>query len=159
MKVNNYKHINKISVNSRYKQGIYDEKNISQKYFGPRPIYFRSSLELDFMRRLDFNNNVLKWTSESLAIPYISKEKKDGKIIDKKRTYFPDFLVILKSGRVLLIEVKPLSLVPLNETQIFTNPDIIKNKCKFNAAVNFCKSKGWEFKIITEHSINSTLTE
>lgn len=157
--VSSFKKLHGVSQNSRFRQGIYDEKITSKKYFGPRPIYYRSGLELEFMRRLDFNPNVLKWSSETIKIPYISKEYKDRKLIEKKRNYFPDFLVILKSGKVLLIEVKPITQVPLNENQMRMNPDVMKNHCKFSAAIQYCKQKNWEFRIITEDSVKSLLVD
>ena len=141
----------------RFKQGLIEPKDL-QKYLGKKPITYRSSWELKFIQRIDqYDPNVLKWASEPIEIPYISREKIQGKWIDKKRNYNPDFLVILKSGKVLLIEIKPMNQVPLNESMTLINPDMMKNQCKWRAAIEFCKIKGWEFQIITEQNLKKPL--
>lgn len=139
--------------NKRFKQGTIKPEDC-QKYLGKKPITYRSSWELKFIQRIDqYDPNVYKWSSEPIEIPYISKEKVNGKWIEKKRHYNPDFLVILKSGKILLIEIKPMSQVPLNESRTLMDPDMMKNQCKWKAAIGFCKSKGWEFQIRTEDNL------
>ena len=142
---------------SHFKQGIIKPEDC-KKYLGKKIITYRSSWELNFIRRIDeYDSNVLKWSSEPIEIPYISKEKVNGKWIEKRRNYNPDFLVILKSGKVLLIEVKPLSQVPLFENTILSDPAQMKNQCKWKAAIGFCKKQGWEFRIITEQNLKKPL--
>ena len=83
----------------RIKKGIYKPKNIS-KYRGDyRNIVYRSGLELKFMRYLDGNDSILKWSSEEIVIPYRSPI--DGKV----HRYFPDFWVKTSQGETL-IEIK-----------------------------------------------------
>ncbi len=54
-----------------------------EKYKGdPRMIEYRSSWELNFMKWLDGNPNVIKWMSEEKAIWYYDPVAK------KKRRYF-----------------------------------------------------------------------
>jgi hypothetical protein len=141
---------------SHFKQGTIELSEL-RKYLGKKIITYRSSWELEFIRRLEYDSNVLKWSSEPIEIPYISKEKVNGKWIEKRRNYNPDFLVILKSGKVLLIEVKPLSQVPLFENTILSDPAQMKNQCKWKAAIGFCKKQGWEFRIITEQNLKKPL--
>lgn len=141
---------------SHFKQGTIELSEL-RKYLGKKIITYRSSWELEFIRRLEYDSNVLKWSSEPIEIPYISKEKVNGKWIEKRRNYNPDFLVILKSGKVLLIEVKPLSQVPLFENIILSDPAQMKNQCKWKAAIGFCKKQGWEFRIITEQNLKKPL--
>ena len=141
---------------SHFKQGTIELSEL-RKYLGKKIITYRSSWELEFIRRLEYDSNVLKWSSEPIEIPYISKEKVNGKWIEKRRNYNPDFLVILKSGKVLLIEVKPLSQVPLFENTILSDPAQMKNQCKWKAAIGFCNKQGWEFRIITEQNLKKPL--
>ena len=141
---------------SHFKQGTIELSEL-RKYFGKKIITYRSSWESEFIRRLEYDSNVLKWSSEPIEIPYISKEKVNGKWIEKRRNYNPDFLVILKSGKVLLIEIKPLSQVPLFENTILSDPAQMKNQCKWKAAIGFCKKQGWEFRIITEQNLKKPL--
>lgn len=151
------KSLKTVSKRSRFRQGDFSEHN-PKKYFGQTPIVYRSSWELTLMRNLEYNPNVHKWTSEPIAIPYISREKDGTKWIEKRRKYFPDFLVVMKSGKVLLIEVKPLNQVPLNEAQVKFDPTMMKNYCKWKAVSAFCKQKGWEFRIMTEKELKKPIS-
>lgn len=139
-----------------FKQGTIDPKDLT-KYLGKKTITYRSSWELTFIRRLEYDSNVLSWASEPIEIPYISTEKFEGNWIKKKRKYNPDFLVILKSGKVLLIEIKPMNQVPLNESMTLLDPSMMKNQCKWKAAINFCNKNKWEFRIITEDNLKKPL--
>jgi len=140
--------------NSKYTQGYYDKFG-PKKYFGPRPIIYRSSLELIFMRKLEFNSNVERWSSEHIVIPYTMFEKKNGKIIQTRHSYNTDFTVILKDGRKFVIEVKPTTMCPLNEAQIKRSPGLYKTSCKWKAAIAWCKQNGYIFKIITEDHLKT----
>lgn len=147
-----------ISKNSRFKQGIYDEKELNPKIFGPRPIFYRSSYELNYCRSLDMNPFVLKWGSEVIGIPYVMTELKNGQKIIKRHTYYPDFIVIMKTGQVYIIEIKPFNQTPVRENQIERDPTMRKNATKWRAAMNYCKQKGYEFKIVTEKQLKIPLT-
>jgi len=99
---------NKKGVN-RYKQGIYNLENV-EKYIGILPIRCYSSWEFAFCRYCDMSNNISKWSSESLAIPYQTTND-NGKV--EIHRYYPDFYVEMvdttnseKHDR-LVIEIKP----------------------------------------------------
>lgn len=129
--------------NKRYKQGFYDSHN-PKRYFGKRPIIYRSSLELRFMNWCETSSVVQSWSSEpEPGIPYF-----DAK--NNYHTYFPDFIVMFKDGTRLLVEVKPKSEVPINELQIRTNPIKAKNAMKWKAAIEFAKRNNMKFVIVTE---------
>lgn len=121
-------------------------------------IISRSSYELRVMKYLDEHPDVLEWSSEELAVPYISP-------LDKKHhRYFPDFIVKMKekSGiiKTVMIEVKP---------HIQTLPPVLKeskskkalkevatwgiNQSKWFAARAYCAERGWSFQLITEIQI------
>jgi len=132
----------------RYK-GFFRPRNIA-KYKGDyRKIVYRSKLELTFMKYCDGNDNVLKWSSEEVIIPYRSPI--DGKL----HRYFPDFWVKTSQGETL-IEIKP---------KIQTKPPKQKankrryirevktwgiNEAKWKAAMAYCEDQNWNWKIITE---------
>tara|TARA_B110000037_G_C17108546_1_gene500875 strand:- start:344 stop:712 length:369 start_codon:yes stop_codon:yes gene_type:complete len=111
--------------------------------------------ERRFMKYCDLNSKVLMWSSEELVIPYISP-------VDKKmHKYYPDFLIQImdRDGikKTKLIEVKPKreTKPPKKKTKI--TPRYINemktwsvNEAKWKYAVEFCKDKNWEFKILTE---------
>ena len=131
-----------------------------QKYLGdPTNIVYRSSWELKFMGWLDSHSGVMQWGSEELIIPYRSPI--DGRV----HRYFPDFIIKKKTqdGKIdtVVVEIKPFAQ---------TKPPTVKTKAtkryitevqtwginnsKWEAAVNYCKDRGWKFEIITEHELN-----
>ena len=76
------------------------------KYRGnPTNIIYRSLWERKLMIWCDKNQNILEWSSEEIALPYISP------IDNKVHRYFPDFYIKVKetNGKVkkMLIDVKP----------------------------------------------------
>lgn len=138
-------------------KGWFRPKN-EDKYKGDvKNIIYRSSWELRVMKYLDENPNVIWWCSEELVIPYYDP------IQNKKRRYFPDFVVKTKrkDGTVMtyVLEVKPLkeTIQPerKRKTQKFINESVtyVINQSKWKAATEFCKDHGWEFKVITEKDL------
>jgi hypothetical protein len=135
---------------------IYNPKNKS-KYVGKLDnIICRSLWERRFCRYLDENQKVLRWSSEELAIPYVSP------IDNKIHRYYPDFLieVINKDGNVktLLIEVKPLKQTKEpsysnKKTQLKEMLRYKINLAKWNSAEKYCTKQEWEFKILTEKQL------
>lgn len=138
-------------------KGIYKPSN-PKKYIGnPNMIVYRSTWERKFCRYLDLNENVLKWASEEIQIPYYNPVKK------RSARYFPDFYMEYndKSGknRKCLIEVKPAKETkPPKYTRRTKNVLIAEamysqNQAKWAAAREFCLDNGWEFKILTEKEL------
>ena len=83
----------------RYK-GKFRPQN-REKYKGNSSnIVYRSGWELNFMKYLDRQPEVLQWNSEEIIIPY--KSPIDG----KWHRYYPDFWVRTSKGESL-IEIKP----------------------------------------------------
>ncbi len=148
------KNFNKPQKNSRYHQGYFKG---AKKYFGPEPIIYRSSLEYIFMQKLEMNENVIKWSSENFAIPYVMKEPTKNGFKDKKHKYYIDFTVFLKNGERLIVEIKPAGLVPLNQAQIKRNPMMHKNACKWKAAIQWAKHNGYKFVIIDENRLKGKI--
>jgi hypothetical protein len=116
-------------------------------------IISRSSWETKFMLWCDKNPHVLFWESEETVIPYISP------VDNRPHRYFVDFKIVLSTGKTYLIEIKPASqTVPptgtrktkrlLQETATF-----LVNQAKWHAAERFAKTRGWEFKVLTEYDI------
>ena len=110
------------------------------------------------MEWCDTNTTVLEWSSEEYIIPY-----KDP-VAQKWRRYFPDFYCKIKEtdGKIqsYLVEVKPSKQVaPPQKQQRKTKRYITEvqpyatNTAKWNAAVEFCRDRLWQFKIITEHEL------
>ena len=141
----------------KYKQGIFTPNN-KQKYYGTTPIIFRSSLELKVFRWLDSNNNIIKWGSESVIIPYISPTD------NKPHRYFVDLNITLLENSIYekyLIEIKPLSQVLPPTKSARKKPSTILyetamysiNQAKWEAARAWCKQHNYKFLIFTEKHI------
>lgn len=138
-----------------YKQGFFKPKN-PQKYIGdPTNIVYRSGWEKRVMEWMDVNNNVIRWGSEEVVIPYVSPL--DGRY----HRYFTDFYVEAKgrdgSVKKMLLEVKPAAQTKEPKVQSRKTKRYITevvtygiNQAKWKAAEEFCKDRGWEFKVITE---------
>ena len=133
--------------------------NNPTKYIGDiNSIICRSLWERKFCKYLDENLNVIRWSFESIKIPYISP-------VDKKvHMYLPDFIVEAKTKdglvETLLIEIKPTKQTKVPEinkkkkkTIIMETMTYAVNSAKWKAAQNYCQEKGIKFKILTEEDL------
>jgi hypothetical protein len=147
----------------KWYQGVYDVQN-KKKYMGNSAPIYRSSWEKRAMWWLDNNENIIRWGSEIITIPYFYT------VDNKVHKYIVDFYAEAKSkgNKIIkiLIEVKPSDQceypkMPKKRTQKslknYRNRYLMveKNKCKWTAAEQYCKHNGYEFKIITEHELFS----
>lgn len=133
-----------------------------EKYAGDaNNIIMRSSWETRFAGWCDRNPNIVKWSSEETIIPYLCPT--DNKV----HRYFVDFKITVRvkdgSTKTYLVEVKPSKqtvppVFPGRRTKKFLQESFyfMKNQAKWNAASNYCKDRGWEFKIITERELGLT---
>ena len=127
-----------------------------QKYKGDyKNITYRSSWEKKVMIWLDKNSSIISWSSEEVIVPY--KSPADG----KWHRYFVDFYVQVKTidGQLKseLWEVKPKKQttepkVKKRITKQYINEVVTwsVNQAKWAAANEFCKDRGWAFRILTE---------
>lgn len=144
--------------NQKTYKGKFKPKNY-QKYRGdPTNIIYRSLWELKAMKYLDENPNVLEWSSEEIAIPYVSP------IDNRYHRYFPDLYakVIDKNGimKIMLLEIKPSQQTkePKKKSRITKGyitevTEWGRNQAKWKAAIEYCADRGWEFKILTENEL------
>ena len=138
-------------------KGRFVPKN-PKKYAGDASnIIWRSTWERKVMDWLDQSESVVYWSSEEIVIRYYNPN--DNKI----HRYFPDFIVKVKrkDGTVMthVLEVKPeyqtKEPVRKRKTQKFINEYVTYtiNQSKWKAATEFCKDRGWEFRILTEKNL------
>lgn len=162
-KYNKYKELineriknHQVPHNKKWKQGFFIPKkplkcmNIMETP-EPQPIIYRSGWEGTFCKFCDDNKAVIRWGSEILKILY-----KDP-IRNKMAFYFPDFYVeYIDNAQTLkkvLIEVKPLKEATLNEAKNgYDKLMVAKNTMKWKAAIDFCKKRGIDFKVMHEHN-------
>ena len=113
------------------------------------------------MVQFDRNNNIVEWSSEEIAIPYVSPW--DNQI----HRYYPDFYLKVKKGRqeiVHIIEIKPKKQTvppktPKRKTKNYLNE--VKmwgvNTAKWKAAEAYCEKRGWNWAIWTEDTLRLNL--
>ena len=139
---------------SKALKGKYKVKN-PEKYKGDHNnVFYRSSWELRFFNYCDKNPDIIKWSSEEIVIPYRSP------IDGKRHRYFPDVWMKTKNGDTYLIEIKPFKEThePKKRSRI-TKQYLYEvktwgiNSSKWKAAQEYCKDRGWIFKIITEKEL------
>ena len=99
---------------------------------------YESSLERDILTLLEFDTNVQHFEVQPIAIEWFDP-------VGKKHIYTPDVLVHYQND-VIIYEVKYRSDLRKNWREL---------KPKFQAALHFCKSHGWHFKLITELEIHT----
>lgn len=140
---------------SRFAQGYYLPKH-PEKYIGDvTKIRYMSSWELRTHQFFDNNPNILRWSSETIAIPYIKPT--DG----RTHKYFPDYYVEYKNQKGELVreilEVKPASQTRKarsnSKHKLYEDVTYAINMAKWDAAAQYCAKMGIKFRIITEKSI------
>lgn len=151
---------------SKYKQGYYPIKEC-KKYVGKGKVIYRSNWERLFCDYCERSSLVKAWDSESIEIQYFDTKT------EKYHRYYPDFLVKMKDGLTILIEVKPSSHIkkpkPPKKPDKKSDESVLKkykkrvrryknsleiyrkNMLKFNAATKYCADRGWVFRIVTEN--------
>jgi hypothetical protein len=140
---------------SKFARGKFTMKNPA-KYVGTKTPTYRSSWEWSFMNFCDTNENVQKWASEAVQIPYRDP------LTGKHTVYVPDFFIqyVDKANRVLteLIEIKPASQSILERVgkNKYNQAQFIKNQAKWAAASIWCKQQGIKFRIVNENDLFHT---
>ncbi|GAG84814.1 unnamed protein product [marine sediment metagenome] len=142
----------------RYKQGRFIPRH-PEKYIGNvKSIRYLSSWELRFDQFLDNNPNVLQWSSEEIAIPYIKPT--DGKV----HRYYPDYWIKFKDkhGKEVqeIVEIKPDAQTrqPTRQgkkrrQQLYETITYAINMAKWKYAKLFCDKHGVKFRIVTEREL------
>ena len=136
---------------AKFAQGKYKVKNPA-KYVGSGMPIYRSSWELVFCQFCDNNENIVKWASEPIRLPYISP------VTGKKTTYVPDFIVVYRdknnTTKAELIEIKPRSQSviegKMNDGQRLV---VANNHAKWAVATAWAKQNGLTFRVINEDQI------
>ena len=129
-----------------------------EKYKGdPTDIIMRSSWETKFAIWCDHNPAILEWSSETTVIPYICATD------NRMHRYFVDFKIKVQTRdgiKTYLVEIKPDKQTrppetPKRKTQRYLAEVMTwgKNQSKWKYAREYCKDRGMEFIILTEHHL------
>lgn len=146
-----------MSIKSYPKPKLWVPKN-PEKYQGDSSnIWVRSSWELRVYKWMDQNPNVISWSSEEVVVPYLSP------IDNKWHRYFPDVIAKIKTKNkvvVYMVEIKPYYQTVEPEPKKKVTKTYINevytwgiNSAKWKYAKDFCRERGWEFKILTEKEL------
>lgn len=153
----NYKKLTKSGKYTSAKGTFYPLR--SEKYSGYENPKFKSKLEQSMMSWCDKNSSVKSWSYERIIIPYKDKTRNnsnhnyivDFKIMVKTKTGQKTFLVEVKSKKETVKPVPSKRKKPENyrkEVETW-----VRNQCKWTAATQSAKARGWEFKILTENEL------
>lgn len=159
------------------KQGVYVPKHPDKVIGGE--IICRSGWEFSFARWCDDNPNVTEWGGEPMSIQYRNPACVDFDACKKTganpadpynwpvNNYYPDFYVKIVDPdtgeeRRLIIEIKPKyqterPVAPptgakLQEQKRYVEAvkTYLQNIKKWEAAINWCKPRGFDFEVYTE---------
>lgn len=119
----------KISNRAGFKKVIGNFPSIKMN----KMVCWESQLERDFIVLLEFDNDVVEYREQPLEIAFTCE--------GKPHKYYPDFYVRRRSSEEL-IEVKPAA-----------NVEHPENKLKFLAGAEYCRKRGWIFKVVTDEQI------
>jgi hypothetical protein len=130
------------------------------KYIGDiNRINCRSLWERKFCKFLDETSSILRWSFETLKIPYLSP------VDNRPHIYFPDFIVEKKSKNgtieTMVVEIKPHKqtkepkIGKRKSKKSFINENITYaiNTSKWKAAKDFCNQHSWKFVLLTEKEL------
>lgn len=143
--------------NRKWKQGFFIPKH-PLKWINimetdePQPIVFRSGWEQKFLEWMDSTTSIYRCGSEIIRILY-----KDP-IRNKMSFYTPDAYIEYidneKKLRKVLIEIKPLKETTLKESSDgYDKLMVAKNSMKWASAIQYCKKRGIEFKVMHERNL------
>ncbi len=106
--------------------------NLKKSQFGSEN--YDSALEREYMVELERDPSVKSWTKKhGIRVPY--------KFLLFTRHYLPDFLVELRDGSKEIHETKGLPFILW-----------VTTKLKRLSAEEFCRERGWKYKLITKGS-------
>ena len=115
---------------NNFRQGVFNPTNPT-KYIGTQKPIYRSGWELKFFRWADMNENILKWGSENVIIPYVNPL--DGRV----HRYFVDNFIVFKDNKQLWLK----TFNNTNFDEIYKFGIIRHPVTKFESAYNYLKSK------------------
>jgi hypothetical protein len=136
--------------NGRFQQGYINPNNCKKLFESVKnqPIIYRSSWERRFISWCENCKKVKYWGSECICIKY------HNPVDQKQHRYYPDFVVQLEDGTVMIVEIKPK-----NQTQIpdcensWATKTYAVNSAKWSEIKKRCDEKGYKFCILTEKTI------
>ncbi len=144
---------------SKAKKGYYEVRNPSKYLGNPQKVIYRSSWELVVCNWCDGSVEVEAWGSEEIFVPYKG-------VGNRSHKYYIDFIIRMKGGLTLLVEVKPKHQVTLPVKKVVGTSGTIrrtvhrralstygKNIRKWDAAERYAVRHGMKFEIWTQDKL------
>lgn len=132
----NYFKNNPDKLSEFIKNGLKSKRGTVYLEKGPeKGFYYMSSWELKFLQKCDLEKSI-----KEIQVP----QRILYEFNESQHTYLPDILLILTSGKKIMIEIKPKSKI-----------NTIKNQAKFSAAREYCTNNNIIFMIISEDIVFS----
>lgn len=121
-------------------------------------IIWRSTWELRAFKFMDERPEVLEWRSEEVIVPYFDPTT------GRHRRYFPDIVALIQnpdgSTKTVMMEIKPMKETKEPKVQKKRTKKYVTevttwatNQAKWKSAQEYCKDRGWDFALITEHQL------
>jgi hypothetical protein len=161
---NNNRFLNTINKRrGNWKQGTYTLLH-PEKFLGKWPLIYRSSWEERAFYMMDNNENVIKWGSELLEIPYSYSLQSTG----NRHKYYVDIYAIIRDKNGIeqkyAIEIKPKcqSVPPVPpkvrnpkamKNYVYAASTYVKNQNKWKAVETYCKNSNMKFVVLTEEHL------
>ena len=136
---------------SRFSQGYINPESCNKLFESQRkqPIIYRSSWEKKFIYWCEMSQKVKHWGSECTCIKYYNP------IDEKEHRYYPDFVVELVDGQIMIVEIKPENqTTPPKVENSWAYKTYIINQAKWKEIKKKCNDRGYKFCILTENTIN-----
>lgn len=137
--------------NSRFSQGYINPESCNKLFESQRkqPIIYRSSWEKKFIYWCEMSQKVKHWGSECTCIKYYNP------IDEKQHRYYPDFVVELIDGQIMIVEIKPNNQTqPPKKENTWAYKTFATNTAKWKEIKRKCEERGYKFCILTENTIN-----
>lgn len=121
-------------------------------------IIWRSTWELQAFKFMDQRPEVLEWRSEEVIVPYFDPST------GRHRRYFPDIVAVILNPdgttKTVMMEIKPMKETKEPKVQKKRTKKYITevttwatNQAKWKSAEEYCKDRGWQFVLVTEHQL------
>ena len=118
-----------VSITSTGTTGLFHSEKLG------REVHYESAMERDFLLGLEELDQVIYYQEQPLGLQY--------SVGSEGHTYYPDVLFVLRDGRGIIAEIKPVFQMALEE-----------NLQKWSALRRYCAQRGWGL-LVTDgrHSI------
>ena len=123
-------------------------------------VTYRSMWERACFTWCERTADVVKWSSEEIIIPYMDQSRKSNAYPKgKPRRYFMDLRITFKNGETVLVEIKPDKQTKPprkgknKQRYLEESVTFVTNQCKWQAADEYAKKRGWKFVVWTEKTL------